>query len=125
MAEGWARHLKGERVRAYSAGIKPRGLDPRAVEVMAEAGVDISRQRSKHVDELRDVRFDYVVTLCADADERCPTFPGGAKSIHVPFDDPPLMARRAKTDDEAMLCYRQVRDEIKAFIQSLPGTLSQ
>ena len=89
MAEGWARRLKGDTIEPYSAGIEPHGLDPRAVQVMAEAGVDISGQRSKHLDEVKDIRFDCVVTVCDQAREACPLFPGRTKVIHVGFDDPP------------------------------------
>jgi len=125
MAEGWARHLKGGVLDAYSAGIETHGLNPNAVRVMAEAGVDISRQRSKHVDELRDVAFDYVVTVCGHAHEHCPLFPGKAKVVHVGFDDPPRLARSAKTEEEAFGHYRRVRDEIRAFVESLPERLTR
>ena len=99
MAEGWAKHLKGNRIEAYSAGTKPHGIDARAVAVMAEKGVDISGQRSKHIDELRDGNFDFVVTLCGSADESCPSFPGRVKRLHVGFRafhffDMPSMAKR-------------------------------
>jgi len=123
MAEGWARHLKGDVIEPYSAGIETHGLNPRAVQVMAEAGVDISGQRSKHVDELRDVPFDYVVTVCDHAHESCPLFPGRTKLIHVGFDDPPRLAREAKTEEDALRHYRRVRDEIRAFVGQLPGAL--
>jgi len=102
MAEGWARHLRGDVIEPCSAGIETHGLNPHAVRVMAEAGVDISKQESKHVDELKDVRFDYVVTVCGHADERCPSFPGRTKVIHVGFDDPPRLARDARTEQEAL-----------------------
>jgi len=125
MAEGWARYLKSDQIEAHSAGVKPHGLDPLAVKVMAEAGVDISGHRSKHVNELATLRFDHVVPLCADADKTCPTFPGRAKVIRVPFDDPPLMAKEAKTEEEALTHYRRVRDEIKAFIQRFPEVPSR
>ena len=118
MAEGWARHLKGDQIEAYSAGIETHGLNPDAVRVMAEAGVDISGQRSKHVVELRSVEFDYVVTVCDHAHESCPVFPGKAKVIHVGFDDPPRLAANAKTEEERLTPYRRVRDEIRAFIET-------
>ena len=123
MAEGWARHLKGDAIHAYSAGIETHGLNPNAVKVMSEAGVDISDQRSKHVDELKDVEFDYVVTVCGHAHESCPMFPGGAKVVHVGFDDPPKLARDAKTEEGALQHYRRARDDIKSFVESLPGKL--
>ena len=124
MAEGWARALKNDVIEAYSAGIETHGLNPSAVKVMAEAGVDISRQRSKKVDELDTVDFDYVVTVCDNAHESCPLFPGKTKVVHVGFDDPPRLAREAKTDEEKMDCYRRVRDEIRAFVEMLPEWLS-
>jgi len=124
MAEGWARHLKGGIIEPYSAGIETHGLNPDAVRVMEEAGVDISRHRSKHVRELGDIEFDYVVTVCGHANENCPVFPGKAKIIHVGFDDPPKLAADAGTEEEALGHYRRVRDEIKVFVQSLPEALS-
>lgn len=124
MAEGWARHLKGDAIDAYSAGIETHGLNPLAVKVMAEAGVDISRQRSKKVDELEAVDFDYVVTVCGHANESCPMWLSGkAKVVHVGFDDPPALAKGARTEDEALAHYRRVRDEIKAFVEGLPDGL--
>ena len=123
MAEGWARALKGDRIDAWSAGIEKHGLDPAAVRVMAEAGVDISRQRSKTLDEVGDARFDYVVTVCGHARESCPVFPGGAKVVHRGFDDPPRLAENAATEEEALGHYRRVRDEIRAFVKELPEAL--
>ncbi len=124
MAEGWARHLGGGEIEPYSAGIEAHGLNPDAVRVMAEAGVDISAQRSKLVGELRDVDFDYVVTVCDNAQESCPRFPGKAKVAHVGFDDPPRLAAGAKTEEERLAPYRRVRDEIREFIEKLPGSLA-
>jgi arsenate reductase len=121
MAQGWARHLKSEAIEAYSAGIETHGLNPNAVKVMAEAGVDISGHRCQHLDELRDVDFDYVVTVCGHANESCPMFPGKTKIIHVGFDDPPKLAADAATEEQALDFYRKVRDEIKAFVEKLPG----
>jgi arsenate reductase len=125
MAEGWARHLKGDAIEAYSAGIETHGLNPNAVKVMAEAGVDISRQRSKLVDELKDIAFDYVVTVCDHANEACPLFPGKTRVLHQGFDDPPRLARSAKSDEEALGHYRRVRDEIRVFVETLPEALNQ
>lgn len=125
MSEGWARQLKGDRIEAYSAGVAPHGVDPRAVQVMAEAGVDISGHTSKHLDALRDVPFDYVVTVCDNAAESCPIFPGRVKKVHHSFQDPPRLAREAKTEEEALAHYRRVRDEIRAFIETLPEALRQ
>lgn len=123
MAEGWARQLKGEVLEPYSAGIETHGLNPSAVKVMAEAGIDISGHRSKHLDELRDLAFDHVVTVCDNAHESCPLFPGKTKVSHVGFDDPPRLAKDAASEAEALNHYRRVRDEIRAFVQSLPETL--
>ena len=117
MAEGWARALKGDVIEAYSAGIETHGMNPNAVKVMAEAGVDISGQRSKHLDELKGVDFDLVVTVCGHAHENCPWFPGGAKVVHVGFDDPPKLAKAARTEEEALNQYRRVRDAIRAFVE--------
>ncbi len=125
MAEGWARHLKGETIEPYSAGVAPQRLDPRAVQVMAEVGVDISSHRSKSVDELQNIRFDYVVTVCDQAHESCPLFPGRTKMIHVGFDDPPRLAEPARNEQEALSHYRRVRDEIRRFVESLPESLTQ
>ena len=123
MAEGWCRHLKGDCIESYSAGIETHGLNPNAVKVMAEAGVDISGHRSKHLDELKAVDFDYVVTVCDNAHESCPMFPRKTKVVHVGFDDPPRLAKTAKTEQEALECYRQVRDQIRTFVQTLPESL--
>ena len=124
MAEGWARHLHGDALAAYSAGVQPTALNPDAVRVMAEAGVDISRQCSKHVDELAHIPFDYVVTVCDEAHESCPVFPGRAKVIRRTFDDPPRMAKGAASEAERLAPYRRVRDEIRQFVQSLPAVLA-
>jgi arsenate reductase len=123
MAEGWARQLKSDRIDPYSAGIETHGLNPSAVKVMAEAGVDISGQQSKHVDEVRSVPFDYVVTVCDNANETCPFFPGKVKRVHVSFEDPPRLARTAQSEEEALGHYRRVRDEIRQFVESLPEAL--
>ncbi len=123
MAEGWTRALKGDIFEAYSAGIETHGLNPAAVRVMAEAGVDISGHRSKHVRELLDAGIDYVVTVCDSAAEACPIFPGKAKILHHSFQDPPSLAKTAKTEEEALGHYRRVRDEIKAFVETLPESL--
>lgn len=123
MAEGWTRHLKGDVIEPYSAGIETHGLNPNAVKVMAEAGVDISSHRSKHVDELKDIDFDYVITVCDNAHESCPMFARKTKVLHVGFDDPPRLAKAAKNEQQAMECYRKVRDEIRRFVEKLPDNL--
>jgi arsenate reductase len=123
MAEAWARHLKPGVLEPYSAGIETHGLNPRAVQVMAEAGIDIRAHASKHVSILAHVPFDYVVTVCDHVRESCPLFPGTAKVVHVGFDDPPALARSAASEEEALTHYRRVRDEIRDWIQTLPGSL--
>lgn len=123
MAEGWARHLWPDKIEAYSAGLKPHGLDPLAVEAMREAGLDISGQRSKSVEEVIEIPFDLVVTVCSDADSNCPVFPGKARVVHAGFDDPPRLARESKTKEDAMGHYRRVRDEIREFVLRLPELL--
>ena len=123
MAEGWTRQLKSDDIEPYSAGIETHGHNPNAVKVMAEAGVDISGQRSKHVKDLPDIEFDYVITLCDHASRHCPFFPGKARILHFGFDDPPKLAQNAKTEQEALNCYRRVRDEIRTFIEKLPEVL--
>ncbi len=123
MAEGWARALKGDLIEPYSAGIETHGLNPTAVRVMKEAGVDISSQTSKHVNRLLGLRFDYVVTVCDHANANCPVFPGASKHVHVGFDDPPLLAARATDEEEVLAHYRRVRDEIKSFVEKLPEAL--
>ena len=124
MAEGWARFLKGDVIEAYSAGIETHGLNANAVKVMAEAGVDISGHWSQHVDEFSEVGFDYVVTVCGHADENCPVFGGSTKVVHVGFDDPPKLAKEAASEEDALDCYRRVRDEIRAFVEKLPDILT-
>jgi arsenate reductase len=120
MAEGWTRHLKSPEIMAWSAGIETKKLDPRAVKVMAETGVDISGHYSKHVNDLPPVEFDYVVTVCGHADENCPVFPRRTIIIHVGFEDPPRLAEEATSEEEALSHYRRIRDEIRAFIETLP-----
>ena len=127
MAEGWTRALKGDRIQVWSAGVETHGLNPIAVEVMAEAGVDISGHRSKHLHELRDISFDAVITVCDHARESCPFFAGAQKMLHVGFADPPAMAKdlagRGAGAEAQRDCYRRVRDEIRAFVETLPGAL--
>ena len=123
MAEGWARHLKPGVLEAYSAGIETHGLNPHAVQVMAEAGVDISGQRYKHVREVMDIPFDFVITVCDHAREHCPLFPGKATVVHAGFDDPPALTRHL-TDEAAVLAvYRRVRDAIRDYVETLPESL--
>jgi arsenate reductase len=125
MAEAWTRVLKGDRIEAYSAGVDPHDVDPRAVRAMAEAGIDISGQTSKDVDTLEDIEFEYVITLCDQAHQACPVFQAKTRLLHVGFDDPPKLAAGAQTEEEAMVHYRRVRDEIKAFVEKLPKILDE
>jgi len=123
MAEGWARALKSDVLQAYSAGIETHGLNPYAVRAMSEAGVDISAHQSTNVADFSDIEFDYVITVCGHADEHCPIFSGDAVVIHMGFDDPPKLAADVETDEERMVHYRRVRDEIRAFVETLPESL--
>ncbi len=124
MAEGWVRHLKSGIIEPYSAGVEKRGLDPRAVQVMAEAGVDISGQKSKRIEELEDLDFDFVITVCDHAREACPVFPGNAGIFHQGFDDPPALAESETEESAKPAHYRRVRDQIKAFVETLPEALA-
>ncbi len=125
MAEGWTRLLHYDAIEAYSAGVETHGLNPSAVKVMAEAGVDISGHTSQHIDEFKDVDLDVVVTLCAHAHESCPVFPGKTRVVHVGFDDPPRMAAEVEDEEAKLECYRDVRDEIKSYVLNLLGGLVQ
>ena len=125
MAEAWTRVLKGDRIEAYSAGVDPHGVDPRAVKAMAEVGIDISGQTSKDVDTLEHIEFEYVITLCDHAHQACPIFPAKTRVLHVGFDDPPRLAAGAQTEEDAMVHYRRVRNEIKAFVEKLPEVLGE
>jgi arsenate reductase len=125
MAEGWAKHLRSGDIEAVSAGTETHGLNPTAVSVMAEAGVDISGARSKNVREFLDVEFDYVVTVCDNARDNCPIFPGAAKIVHTGFDDPPALTGTVEDEEEKIDIYRRVRDEIREFIEGLPGNLDE
>jgi arsenate reductase len=124
MAEGWTRHLKGDFVEPFSAGVEPHGMDPRAVAAMAEVGVDISHHQSKDVSTLEGIDFDFVVTVCDRAHESCPFFPARTKKLHVGFDDPPRLAAGSPTEEEGMAHYRRVRDEIRQFVERLPESLA-
>ena len=125
MAEGWARHLKNDALEPCSAGVDPKGLNPDAVRVMQEVGVDISQQPSRHIDEFKDEDLDIVVTVCGHAHETCPVFPGRTRVVHVGFDDPPKLAEGATTEADRLAPYRRVRDEIRRWIQTLPESLQK
>ncbi len=123
MAEGWVRALKNDVVEAFSAGIEKHGLNPYAVKVMAEVGVDISGQKSKLIPELPTMDFDYVVTVCDNARESCPVFPRRTHIIHIGFDDPPRLAGLCQLEEDKLACYRLVRDEIRKFVENIPDKL--
>ena len=123
MAEAWTRHIKGDMIEPYSAGVDPHKVDPRAIRAMEEVGIDISGQKSKSLDEIGDVEFDYVITVCDHAQESCPVFPAKTRVVHVGFEDPPKLAAEVADEDEAMGHYRRIRDEIKAFVEKLPQVL--
>ncbi len=123
MAEGWTRYYWGNFIEPYSAGVEKYTLNPYAVKVMAEAGVDISKHYSKTIDELPTLDFDLVITVCDSARERCPLFPKKTKVFHKSFEDPPYLARNAKTEEEILNIYRRVRDEIEVFVRTLPNLL--
>jgi len=125
MAEGWTRHLKGNQIDVLSAGVETHGLNPYAVKVMAEAGVDISSHSSTHVQDLLNVPFDYVVTVCDHARESCPLFPRPVKKLHKSFDDPPTLVKSAQSEEETLEIYRRVRDEIREFVETLPESLKE
>ena len=124
MAEGWARCRKSDVLEPYSAGLEKHGLNPYAVKVMSEAGVDISKQFSKTHAEIGSVPFDYVVTVCGHANESCPISPGKTKVVHIGFEDPPKLAKNVSDGEEKLAIYRRVRDEIRKFVETLPGSLN-
>ena len=124
MAEGLTRHLKPDIIEPYSAGVDPGEMNLRAVKSMAEIGIDISGGFPKTIESLGYIAFDCVITLCDQANESCPLFPGKTKRLHWGFEDPPKLAENAATEDEAMVHYRRVRDEIKAFVEKLPDVLN-
>jgi arsenate reductase len=113
MAEGLLRHDAGERFAVESAGTTPGTVRPEAVAVMKELGIDISGQRSKHVDEFAGQRFDYVITVCDNAKESCPVFFGAAERLHHSFDDP---AALNGSEDERLMMFRRVRSELRAYL---------
>ncbi len=129
MAEGWTRHLKSMQIEVFSAGIETHGLNPDAVKVMSEAGVDISNHKSQHIDDFKETPLDYIITVCGHAHETCPFFPSESTVIHVGFDDPPKMAKElaetGASEDARLDCFRNVRDEIKAFVEKLPEYLTE
>lgn len=123
IAEGWARYLHGDVLEPYSAGIEVHGMNRNAVKVMEEAGIDIASHRSKHLEDIQDIPFDAIITVCDHAHETCPFFPGAAKRIHAGFDDPPRLAQSINDPEKKLDCYRKVRDEIRDFIAQLPDVI--
>jgi arsenate reductase len=123
MAEAWVRKLKGDILEPYSAGIEKHEIDPKAVKVMSEAGIDICKQQSKLISELGEKDFDYVVTICNEANQKCPVFIGKTKRLHHGFDNPPILSRKTKPEEESLAIYRRVRDEIKRYISEMPDNL--
>ena len=122
IAEGWAKKLKSDCIEPFSAGVSPIKVSARAIKIMAEAGVDISNQYSKHLDDLCGIDFDYVITLCDNAAEICPAYPAKTKIVHKPFADPSVMMG----DEEIVMnSFRKTRDQIKNFILSLPQSLEK
>ena len=124
MAEGWTRHLKGEVLEPYSAGIEKHGMNPHAMKVMAEAGVDLSTHYSKTLEDLGPIQFDCVVTVCGHAHEHCPVFRGAPRIVHAGFEDPPRLTKHLPNGEEKLAVYRRVRDEIRRFIETLPEALA-
>jgi arsenate reductase len=125
MAEAWTKNLKGNAFEAYSAGIAPKTVDPLAIEAMSEVGIDISSNLSKDISEIGESDFDYVVTVCDNANENCPFYPAKTKRIHKSFEDPPKSAESLRTKEEKMGIYRRVRDEIRDFIEGFPESLDK
>jgi len=120
MAEGWARALKSETLAVWSAGLEAHGLNPRAVQVMAEVGVDLSGHKSELVADLMSIPFDLVITVCGHAHESCPVFAGAVQVVHHGFDDPPQLAAAVGSEEETLAIFRRVRDEIRAFVEAMP-----
>ena len=125
MAEALTNAIKTDDFEGYSAGISPKGVDPRAEKVMSEIGINISGQKSKDIASLGNMEFDYVVTLCDNANEACPFFPAKTKLLHRGFDDPPKLAEGTQNAEEALNHYRKVRDEIKTFVENIEEELSK
>jgi len=122
IAEAWANHLRQNDLQAFSAGIRPIGVSPRAIETMAEVGIDMSAYISKHIDELQGIDFTYVVTLCDHAKGFCPAFPPPAKMLHNPIRDPYGVSG---SEDHVKAVFRAVRDEIRDFVRKMPENLSE
>lgn len=124
MAEGFARHLYPDKLDALSAGIIAKGIDPYTILVMKEIGIDISSQRSKTVNEFGKVQFDFAVTLCDIDEKNCPIFPSKYGIIHRGFGDPPALAAKETNEKEKLKIYRNIRDQIRQYIETLPKLLT-
>jgi arsenate reductase len=120
MAEGWCKHFWSERYDCYSAGTEKHGMNSRAIQVMKDAGIDLSGHYSKTIDELKEIRFDWIITVCDSAKESCPIYPG-VKTIHIGFQDPPRLTLGMKDEMEILEVYSRVRDEIQQVIRNLPN----
>ncbi|WP_417610803.1 arsenate reductase ArsC [Owenweeksia hongkongensis] len=118
--QGYLNHFSDNKIEAYSAGIETHGVNPKAIKVLAEDGIDILHHTSNHVDEYRDVNFDYLITVCDHAKENCPWFPSDAERFHQSFDDP---AKATGTDEEILNDFRRVRDEIKKYASTFVNNL--
>ena len=119
IAEGYLKHFAGDKAVVYSAGIETHGVNPRAIRTMQEDGIDISDQTSNHVDEYAAITFDYILTVCDHAKERCPVFPSSAKKLHYNFPDP---AKASGSEDEIIAAFRLVRNQIKAYCREFVDT---
>lgn len=118
--QGYLNHFGKEKIITYSAGIETHGVNPKAIKVLAEDGLDISHHTSNHVDKYRSVNFDYLITVCDHAKENCPWFPSDAERFHHSFDDP---AKATGTDEEILSDFRRVRDEIKEYASTFVNNL--
>lgn len=125
MAEAFMEKYHGDRYQAFSAGTNPSEVKPRAIKVLQEKGLDISKNSSKHISELPFTTADYVITVCDDAMENCPFFPATKKALHHSFDDPPALEKDEESEVEKLHHYRRVRDEIEAYIRQLPDLLNR
>lgn len=119
IAEGYLRHFAGDAALIYSAGVETHGVNPRAIQIMQEDGIDLSQHTSNHIDEYMDIDFDYVITVCDNAKERCPYFPTKAQKFHYNFPDP---AKATGTEVEIQQQFREVRELIKAYCQTFAET---
>ena len=117
MAEGLLKHMAGSRFEVHSAGTKPGSVRPEAIAVMKEIGIDISANRSKHVDEFAGQAFDYVLTVCDNAARNCPIYPGSTKRLHFGFEDP---ATAQGSEEQRLAAFRRVRDQIRAYLRDFP-----